>query len=273
MVEKIAVLLTASVMLSTVPDSSTEKEIATANYQVSIQETEASKVQAQEGVIVSFDEKTELRKNSSDIIMMESKYKFPIVQITGNKAASDKINTYYTDAKVSFQKVVNELTAYAEEDYKERNKEQLEYWNGYFASMEYQAERADDQIISLVGSYSEYTGGAHPNATKFADNFSVKTGERLAFKDVVEDEAEARKTIVEYIIKETKKAEYADYFFDDYEKNIPDLLTDTTWYFSNKGLVVIANEYIIGPHAMGIVEFTIPYAQAGFLKDSYLPRI
>ena len=50
-----------------------------------------------------------------------------------------------------------------------------------------------------------------------------------------------------------------------------DILTEDTWYFSDQGLVIISNEYIITPHAVGILEFTIPYNELTFIKPCYLP--
>ena len=127
-----------------------------------------------------------------------------------------------------------------------------------------------EESISLIRDYYEYTGGAHPNSTRYAENFSTLTGEILTLKDITKNEAEAKKAINAVILKQTQIAEYKDYLFKGYEKDIPQILTDNTWYFSDEGLVIICNEYIIGPHALGILEFTIPYKEATFLKDNYL---
>lgn len=271
MLEKTVALLTASIILSSPATGNIDREIISNHSATALNiGTEESQTQTASNVEITFDEEIEVNKNSSGIELLESEYRFPVVNIMGNKAASDKINAYYMNVKESFRSYVKELTAYAEEDYKARDQEQLKYWNSYLASAKYEVARADNRILSLVHNNSEYAGGAHPNTTRFTDNFSVQTGEKLAFKDVVRDEAEAREIVTANIIKQTNNPEYKGYFFEDYEKSIPDLITDTTWYLSEEGFVIIANEYIIGPHALGIIEFTIPYKEAGFLKDIYL---
>ncbi|MEG1148321.1 MAG: RsiV family protein, partial [Niameybacter sp.] len=66
--------------------------------------------------------------------------------------------------------------------------------------------------------------------------------------------------------------EYKDYFFEDYQQHIKELLTENTWYLSDEGFVIISNEYIISPHVVGILEFTIPYDQFQYLKPEYRPQ-
>ena len=68
-----------------------------------------------------------------------------------------------------------------------------------------------------------------------------------------------------------KDEKYEGMFFDDYEKDVPTILDDNTWYLSDEGFVVICNEYIVSPHAAGIMEFTIPYGDFTELSDQYKP--
>lgn len=220
-------------------------------------------------VTITFSEGKDTMKNAEGTILLSVDYKFPVIMREGNQAATDKMNTYYDGVKKQFGQTVEKLLANAKADYHSRTKEQLAYWHGYATSMQYEKARIDDKVMSLVNHYYEFTGGAHPNSSRWAENFETNTGEHLALKDVVKDEAQARKDIEAYILKLTKNPQYKDYFFEGYEAHIPELLTDNTWYFSDEGFVVIANEYIIAPHAVGILEFTIPYSDAVFLKDVY----
>lgn len=264
MIKKFVALLAVPALLVGMPTEAVRA--AETASQVVVQDINSQKEQ---DIKVTFDEKAETKKNAAGIVMMNSEYKFPVIEIKGNTASSSKINAYYKGVKKQFEESVKQLTSYAEEDYKLRDKEQIKSWTGYTASMKYHTGRVDNKVISLIKDYDEYTGGAHPNASRFTGNFSSVSGEQLNFKDIVKDETAARKAVVDYIIKQVKNADYKDYLFDEYEKSVSDLITDTTWYFTNEGLVIVANEYIIGPHAMGIKEFTIPYAQADFLKDDY----
>lgn len=223
-----------------------------------------------ENVTIQFEEKSETKKNVAGVPLLTVESKVPIVKIKGNEVASSKINTYYDGVKKEFQAKVQEFLDYAEENYGSRPNEDLQYWNSYALGLSYSPARVDDKVVSLVRAYYEFAGGAHPNSLKYAENFSVDTGEKLTLKDITKDEVEARTEINDYILKLTQGEAYKGYFFEGYEKDLPKILEENTWYFSNEGLVVIANEYIIGPHALGILEFTIPYKDATFLKTEYI---
>lgn len=220
-------------------------------------------------VTITFSKGTDTIKNAEGVFLLSVDSQFPIIKIEGNQAATDKVNAYYKEIQKQFDQTVEKLLGNAKADYDSRTKEQLAYWNGYAVSTQYEKARIDDKVISLVNHYYEFTGGAHPNSSRWAENFATSTGKYLTLKDVVKDEMQARKDIEAYILKLTKNPQYKDYFFEGYEAHIPELLTDNTWYFSDEGFVVIANEYIIGPHVVGILEFTIPYSDAVFLKDAY----
>ena len=42
-----------------------------------------------------------------------------------------------------------------------------------------------------------------------------------------------------------------------------------TGYLGDDGFHIIVNEYIISPHAAGIMDFVIPYGKADFLKEEF----
>ena len=105
-------------------------------------------------------------------------------------------------------------------------------------------------------------GGAHPSASFSGVNFSTKTGKRLTLDDITMEKEAAVSAIQGFLLEETKKEEYTDMFYDDYEDKIGDALTEDTWH-------IIVNEYIIAPHAAGSFDFVIPYEEADFLKDEF----
>ena len=146
-----------------------------------------------------------------------------------------------------------QYTQMAKKDYSARTKENKKYWAGYSLSRIYTTGRVDNKVISFIQNNNEYTGGAHPNATRFAQSFNPCTGMRLTLKDITKDEGKAREVIHACILKAVQKEAYKDYLFEDYEAHIKDILTEDTWYFSDQGLVMISNEYIITPHAVCIL--------------------
>lgn len=221
-------------------------------------------------LIVSFNEEAKTLKNEEGANLLTQAYKLPNVrESTGNILITSKINTYYEKIKEQFEANAKELLDSAKKDYEARNTEQRQNWNEYEVSMKYEAERTDYAVLSFVRDYYEYTGGAHPNSTRYAENFSKMTGEKLTFKDIVKDEKEAKEIITNYLSRELRKTEYRANIYEDFEERLPELITDDNWYLSDEGLVIIVNEQILGPHAFGIHEFTIPYSSASFLENLY----
>jgi uncharacterized protein YecT (DUF1311 family) len=55
----------------------------------------------------------------------------------------------------------------------------------YSAQLRYSVARNDDAVVSILFSYSIYTGGAHPNLAQTAFNFLMPDGMRVFLPDVV----------------------------------------------------------------------------------------
>lgn len=228
-------------------------------------EKEGSAAEKQE-INIYFDEKSEEYYAEDTTLLLTVKEKIPVVEISGNKEASDEINKYIRSFHLQGMSV-EDARKWAEEDYITRGRDN---WYGYEMQTIYLKERADDMVISfLVSSYS-YMGGAHGNTVEGALNFDSYTGRRLTLTDVTKDEKAAVREIMKEILEQTKTEKYKDMLFEDYERSIGDLLTEDTWYLAEDGFHIIGNEYIISPHAAGILDFMIPYDKADFLKDQYL---
>lgn len=221
---------------------------------------------------ITFEKLDQVLKDENGIPMLQVEGNSPVVTIEGNKKATKRINKFYENKRKAFetQQAIN--FKQAKEDYARRSKEEKSYWGGYALGMQYTPERLDEKVISLVENRYEYTGGAHPNSLRYAQNFNVSTGGKLTLKDITTDEKAAISFINDEILKQTKENQYKDYFFPGYENNIKDILTEDTWYFSDQGIVVISNEYIISPHAVGILEFIIPYEGFPYLRSEYVPK-
>lgn len=230
---------------------------------------ECVKEEIDKRTIIEYKELNEVIKDNKGITLLRVEGNIPIVTVN-NKEVSNKINKFYKAKLKDFEKDIRDYTQMAKKDYSRRNEELKKSWHGYGLGTKYTTGRVDHCLISVIQNDYEYTGGAHPNASRFAQNFSTLTGKRLTLQDMTTDVEEATKNINDYILQQTKKDEDKGYFFEGYEKHIKDILTEDTWYFSNEGLVIISNEYIISPHSTGILEFTIPYSELSFIKPEYL---
>ena len=207
---------------------------------------------------------------AGDGTMLLNVYKrLPVVSIEDNEQVSAAINkavrAYVQSGNLSGVSV-DEILGWAEADYEVRG---WDNWNAYELKTTYETKRADEKVISFKIVTDSYTGGAHPNTVASGITFDAQTGRYLALADVVKDEKAAVAKVLELLLTETKKMKYEGVFFKDYEKRLGELLTEETWYLSELGIHVIGNEYLIAPHAAGIFDFVIPYAQADFMREEY----
>lgn len=215
---------------------------------------------------INFEELDESIKAEDGAEVMLLSGAFPYVEISGNEAATAAVGGFFLEEYNNFVNVeAAEAVEAAKLDYAERGEDFIPY----ALEMKYETRRADKDCISFSGDGYSYTGGAHPNSSAKGVTFDTKTGKKLEFKDIVTDEAEARE-----FVNATIKA-YLDLnkeiflLFDDYAEHIPEILEDGQWYFAPAEFVVICNENIVGPHAMGIIEIPIAYSDFTLLKEDY----
>lgn len=218
-------------------------------------------------VTVEFTDEEDTQYDDDGTELLSWSFQYPDIMIPGNPAAAEEINAYFSDEKTREESVIRDYTDNAKEEYEFSKEESLPFsaWELRFRNA---VQRKDSVCISFTQQLIEYAGGAHPNSYESAVNFDGKTGKKLLLADVVSNVDTAHREAEEFIRKEIEE-KYRDYVMEDYEENIGDILTEDAWYLDGNGFSIICNEYIIGPHAMGIVVFTIPYDECGFLKENY----
>lgn len=227
---------------------------------------EAGAAQTDGNIYIRYDEEKEEYEAEDGTVLLTVERTLPVVTITDHEEAAVKINE--TAAAFIQDSAVDEIMEGAKADYEVRGKDN---WYGYAISSVFSSARTDRNVISFfMNGYSD-TGGAHPNAVESGINFDPETGERLTLYDVTEEEQAAAEKIREIVLKQAEQmeAENEGMFFDDYRESIGDILTEDTWVLAEDGMHIIANEYLIAPHAAGIIDFVIPYEEADFLKEAY----
>ncbi len=220
-------------------------------------------------VEIRLEEGSDAYQAEDGTVLLTVRKTLPVVRIEGGETAAAVINeavrSYVKSGNMSGVSV-DEILGWTKADYERRGRDN---WKAYELETVYETKRADEKIISFKIVNDSYTGGAHPNVVAGGMTFDTQTGRRLAFADVVKDEKAAMTLVREFLLQETKKEVYAGMFFEGYEAQLGELLKEDTWYLSEVGMHVIGNEYIIAPHAAGIFDFVIPYAQADFMRDEF----
>lgn len=245
-------------------------------------ETEASEVVMEEApsdiVNVSGISITELTESSSfyaseddSVCVLDATATYPMITIADNTDASNKINNAIAAELETFWNFEKENVSYAEEEYRMTLDDPEYGFNPYSAKFLYEIKRCDDQVISMVFTQYDYTGGAHGNSWKYGVTFDAATGERLHLEALSDDTAAFHQMLLNDLNAQAALPAYETYIFDEFVADIEtSLLKDSaSWYFDRSGLSFISNPYVLGPYAAGTFEFNIPYADLSGLKEDY----
>ena len=250
---------------------------------------ESDKEQTQSGSLntpftVTMAEKSgELKSDDGQICYLEWKSMLPTVSSETNPQAAQQINYYFLDQEEEILGDKTEVLEWAKEDYQYRQESADELgqevsWCPYTNESGYKQERSDGKILSFSQSIYSYAGGAHGSHFLGGVTFDAATGQKLDLADLSEEPAKFRAFLEEKITEQANEIQAAyergesDFgLFDEYEAYIPDVLTDTSWYLTDQGIEVIANEYLLAPYAAGPIYFEVPYEELTLLKEVYQP--
>lgn len=223
-----------------------------------------------EAVEITYENESDVNTASDGTEIYSYAYSYPVVAIKGNQEASEAIAKDQQQRKEKFMEGRKENQQTAEEGYNSIVVEEgQDYFEGYSEDISYWGERKDDKVISFVSSYYAYLGGAHGSSYMEGVNYDVKTGKVLTFEDIFTDREAAIEEIKAFMLEQCESPIFKPRLFPDYEDYLDDVLTDEYWYFSEEGIHVISNEYMLGTYAAGSFEFIIPYEQLTRLKEEY----
>ena len=153
----------------------------------------------------------------------------------------------------------------AKESYDWCIQEGLDWFEGYALDLNCSTYQTD-RMISVVGLYYSYTGGAHPNSVYLAWNFDLENGAFFT-PETLGDSPEFQLVVTEELIRQCKEqikvAEQegwgSDIFWPDYET----ILADWQSYavsFDGENMIVSFSPYELAAYAAGPQIFSIPYS-------------
>ena len=121
----------------------------------------------------------------------------------------------------------------------------------------YEVTAANKDYISILFSFFEYTGGAHPNTTTESFNFDLKRNAPVKLADLFTPNSNYLKVISDYSIKELKKLETVD---NPEQGAGPNLDNFHSWNITFAGLRITFDPYQVGAYAAGAHEVVVPYS-------------
>lgn len=144
-------------------------------------------------------------------------------------------------------------------------------FSGYAMTDQTETARLDETVLSLVLTATDATGGVHGNASARTVNFELSTGRQLTLSDLTADRAALTARLTEAVAAEI--AADPDSYFPGAADQLDGLVTDDNWCFTDEGLTVLFDPYVLAPFAAGVLRFTVPYDQLSDLLDAqWLPQ-
>ncbi|HYG19703.1 MAG TPA: DUF3298 domain-containing protein [Ohtaekwangia sp.] len=152
------------------------------------------------------------------------------------------------------------------EEYQNFRNEMPEVGLGWYFDATIDVAVSSDTLISMSITRDEFTGGAHPNASRVYLNIDPKDGGKVTLDDVLKPGYQETLTRAGeeafrayHELADTASLQ-ANYF--EFENNIFRL--NDNYGFARDGIVFFYNSYEVAPYAVGPTEVLIPYEK---LKD------
>ena len=174
-------------------------------------------------------------------------------------AAAETFNARFDPWKGNAQT----LAKSAKEDRAFRNESGLEpmtYTDDLWCAV-YQTET----LVSVSGTYSTYTGGAHPNHILMSWNFDLEAGEFFE-PEILDEGGDLREYVRSALVRQVREADEVlgekleDLYWEDYE----DILADWLNYaisFDAEGMTVGFSPYELAAYAAGPQTFHLTYEE------------
>lgn len=149
-----------------------------------------------------------------------------------------------------------------------------ESFYGYSLYQTVTTARADSAVVSLLDDTYQYTGGAHGMAYREGVNFDAVSGKKLALSDIFYDYEAFTEEAKERIVYELRE-DYGEELFEDYITTVEELWADGSepqWYLDASSVVIVLQEYSVGPYSIGMPQIHLPYAEfEPYIKENYMP--
>lgn len=177
--------------------------------------------------------------------------------------------------RTDMQETVDSFYASASGTYKDGV---MAHYLPYWTQITYAPMRIDSGVLSLYGSYVQYSGGAHPMESAKSVTYDLLTGEALSLTDILTENTDAD-TLCQLVLKalDNYQKEMAATLYTDYEATVTELFNKplaeiTNWCLTGYGLSFHFSPYEIGAYTYGIIPAHISYEElTGILRDAYFP--
>lgn len=199
-----------------------------------------------------------------------------VVDVPQEYAAALAFNAEMQHAADALDASAQEALAMAREHYAGLDEEQRAYWANYAEELIVDSICQHSGLVSVWGGgYSNY-GGAHGWESIRAWSFDLTTGEFLTLDGLdaqpSTDSALGESlthTLAMAVLEQIDAQGLSGYYFEDYASYIFDLAANASFYFDDKGIVIVFDPAVIAPYAASAQKFEIPYSRFYNALDSH----
>lgn len=224
---------------------------------------------------VEMEEYQETVRDEDGAVLAECSYELPVMRaLTEDGAVLETASTEAQERALAKAEAFNArfapwktnpktLAESAREDRAFRNESGLEpvaYTDDLWCTV-YRTET----LVSVSGTYSTYTGGAHPNHILMSWNFDLEAGEFFE-PEILDEGGDLRDFVRVALVRQVREpegepgAKPEDLYWEDYE----DILADWPSYavsFDEEGMTVGFSPYELACYAAGPQVFRLTYDQ------------
>ena len=181
--------------------------------------------------------------------------------------AQNAFNTEMNNVLAGLESEAAQMAAEAKELYAENDTSVFlsgSYWTNELSLT--QTYMTDGKFLSVAAENYTYYGGVHPNSATRAWNFDLTTGEFLTLDALASEEGDLQgnslqESIYRDILSQIDQKDLSGEYFDDYDSYLQDLASLATLNFTESGLTVTFDQYVIAPYAAGPQVFEVPYSK------------
>jgi hypothetical protein len=195
---------------------------------------------------------------NNDELFYEVKAKYPVIKGMKNEDAQEKINDF---VELFIMKKIKDFK-YDMISWDSTRPPEINYPSSF--GYTYNIKNLSNNVYSIcIYNFSYYSGAAHPNSYKTSMNFDLTSGDYINFSVLFRQESDYLQYISDYCIFDLKRqGRETDFGFeDDWLNRGAGPVEDNFKNFNitEKGLLIIFNNYQVGPYVIGSPEVNIPY--------------
>ena len=212
------------------------------------------------GITVTEDVSSGEEKAQDGTLLLRYSLSSPQVLYQGEPMMT--IGSYYDNNKEkSLLSITEELLPMARQRQQDGDFLGNFQWDEEFAIM-----RSKGNYLSIRRDRSQYTGGVHGSLQIMGDNWLFRAGDYylLSLTDILPGAEDPRALVMEQALEQAKQQEEAQpgLFYENYQETMGDVWQED-WYLTEESLVVVFQEYALGPYTSGPMLFEIPFTELG----------